>query len=236
MILRAYLPKFLTALFGGLFVALGILTFGNSNVFDWFFLSVLIFTAIVCRNNINIVSIVLILFIQLALNQVVWFALSEHYLVVIFFHVLALWTIYQFKYDWVAKIMLLSVIIVITSEVYWFFTDYPRPQISWYIWLMTSNLFVRYLIFIRVGIVDSYFPEKGRSTHLDWIIYKLSALIILIQAVLIMEYLGRHVLNLSNALLIYYSYPYLFQGIATISIWVVFNESYKQLLPHLLKA
>jgi hypothetical protein len=236
MIFRDYLSKFLTAIFGGLFITLGILTFGNSNIFDWFFLSVLIFTAIICHKNINIVSIVLILFAQLALNQVVWFVLNEHYLVVIFFYVFALWAIYQFRYDWAAKLMLFSVIIVIISDIYWFINDYPRPQISWYIWLMTSNLFVRYLIFSRVGIVDRYFPRKGLSTHLDWIIYKLSALIIIIQAILLMEYLVRHVLGLSNALFIYYCYPYLFQGIATISIWVVFNESYKQLMPHFLKA
>ena len=45
MLLSHYLPKILTALFGGLFVSLGIYTFGNALLFDRIFIGVLIFTA-----------------------------------------------------------------------------------------------------------------------------------------------------------------------------------------------
>jgi hypothetical protein len=85
-------------------------------------------------------------------------------------------------------------------------------------------------------MVNKFFPEKGESINLDWIIYKLSAITIMVQAAILMEYLARHVLVYQDVLLVYFSYPYIIQGIATLSIWAVFNESYKLLAPRLLKA
>jgi hypothetical protein len=85
-------------------------------------------------------------------------------------------------------------------------------------------------------MVDKFFPEKGTSINLDWIIYKLSAITIMVQAAILIEYLARHVLDYSDLLLVYFSYPYIMQGIATLSIWAVFNESNKLLVPRLLKA
>jgi hypothetical protein len=236
MLIRAYFPQILTALFGGLFVAAGIITFGDAKTFDRLYLVILIFTAIVCRENINVVSIVFILFLQVTIDEIVWLTLGELYIFKIFSYSFVLWSIYYFRYDWVIKIILPSVTLVAGSEFYWYFSNYQPPQISWYIWIMSSNLIIRYLIFSRVRMVDKFFPEKGASINLDWIIYKLSALTILVQAGILMEYLARHVLGYSNVLLVYFSYPYIIQGIATLSIWAVFNESYKLLVPRLLKA
>jgi hypothetical protein len=74
--MRAYLPKILTALFGGLFVLLGILTFGNGGAFDKIHIGMLIFTGIICRKDINIVSVVILLLLQLT-----WESLAWHYLI-----------------------------------------------------------------------------------------------------------------------------------------------------------
>ena len=61
MLVRAYLPQILTTLFGGLFVFLSIVTFGNALAFERFVISLLIFTGLVCRKDINVVSVIIIL-------------------------------------------------------------------------------------------------------------------------------------------------------------------------------
>lgn len=217
-------------------MVIGIITFKSSDTLDWLFLSILIFTAVVCHRNINIVSVVIILFAQLTLDQIIWLVLNESYIFDMITVIIALLAVYQFRYDGVVRIIFPLIILTTASYIYWLSTDYPKPQISWYLWLITSNLFVRYLIFSRVLIVDNYFPKKGQSINLDWIVYKLCASAILIQTLLVIEYLIRHIFNFSEALLIYELYPYLMQGLLTISIWAVFNESYKHLIPRFLKA
>lgn len=236
MLVRAYLPNFLTALFGGLFIAAGILTFGDSFIFDRLYIGVLIFALVVCRTNINVVSVVVIILIQLALEHLAWMFLSENYFIKCLLYSAAFWAAYSYRYDWVIKTIVPITILVSVSEVFWYVTDYPAPQIYWHIAIMISNLITRYLLFSRVSFVEDYFPGKGESINLDWIIYKLSALTIIVQALVVFEYLARHILGFSSILFIYYSYPYLIQGIGTIALWSTFNESYKQLLPRLLKA
>jgi hypothetical protein len=236
MLLRAYLPKFITALFGGLFIATGILTFGTSEIFDRLFIAVLIFTAFVCRSNINVVSVVVILIIQLVWEELAWLYQQDNYVVKSILYSSSLWIVYYFRHDWVIKIILPSVVLVSAAEIYWVLSDYQAPKIYWNIWIMISNLFVRNLLFSRVSFVDQYFAGRGQSINLDWIIYKLSAFTIVIQALVILEYLVRHIFGVSNLLLFYYAYPYLIQGIGTISIWATFDESFKHLVSRTLKA
>jgi hypothetical protein len=236
MFIRAYLPQIFTALFGGLFVLLGILTFGNGWAFDNIHIGMLIFTGIICRKDINVVSVVILLLLQLIWESLAWQYLINENFVKIILYMCAFGMMYYLRHDWVVKIILPTLILVIVSEIYWYLTHYSAPEIYWHIWIMVSNLLVRYLIFIRVGIVDNYFPEKGLSVNLDWVIYKLSVFIIIIQATMILEYLLRHITGLSSMLFVYYSYSYLVHGIATIAVWAIFSESFKQLLPRLLKA
>jgi hypothetical protein len=236
MLVRAYLPNFITALFAGLFIAGGILTFGNADVFDRLYFGILIFTAVICRKNINVLSVLIILFAQLSMEELAWLYRSDSYVVKIILYSTVIWFAYYFRYDWVAKAIFYIVILVIFSEVYWYLTDYPPPQFYWHIWIMLSNLLVRYFLFSRVSLLDEYFPGKGMSTNLDWVIYRLSALVIITQIAITLEYLARHILGFSSVLFIYYSYEYIIHGLATFAIWATFHESYKQLLPRLLKA
>lgn len=73
MLLSHYLPKILTALFGGLFVSLGIYTFGNALLFDRIFIGVLIFTAVICRKNIDVLGVVVILVAFTLLDEAGWY-------------------------------------------------------------------------------------------------------------------------------------------------------------------
>jgi hypothetical protein len=236
MLIRAYLPQTLTALFGGLFVFLGITTFGNAWAFDRIYVSLLVFTGLVCRKDINVVSVIIILVLQLLWENLAWNLFVDENLVKVTLYLAALYAAYYFRYDWLAKMVATIVIIASICEIYWYSNNYNAPEIYWYTWIMISNLLIRYLVFCRVSFVDKYYPKKGESVNLDWVIYKLNAALTILQAAMIFEYLSRHLLGFGDILIVYYSYSYIIHIIGTITIWAIFSESSKRIISKLLKA
>tara|TARA_R110000772_G_scaffold255930_1_gene372273 strand:- start:343 stop:1053 length:711 start_codon:yes stop_codon:yes gene_type:complete len=236
MLIRAYLPKIITALFGGLFIAAGILTFGNALIFDRLFLGILLFTGFVCRKDINVIGIVVIILMQHILEEFAWIYLSNSELVKSFIYIACLFLAYRLRHDKIAKFVFVFIIAVVGIELYWYVTEYVAPQIYWHMSLIGLNLLVRNLIFSRVSISEHYLKKSAKSINLDWTIFRLYGLSILIQVAIVTEYLIRHLANVDSLLVLYHSNAYLMHGIATLAIWAIFNESYKLLLPRLLKA
>jgi hypothetical protein len=236
MLIRAYLPTILTALFGGLFVAAGVLTFGNPLVFDRLYLGIIIFSAILCRKDINIVAALAIIFLQHLFEELAWLYITAYDIDNIPIYLAGLWVSYYFWYDWVSKILLANSILAICAELFWYLTEYSAPGIAWYLGLMIVCIFVRHFIFNRVSYVDMYFPEKGRSINLDWMLYKINALLVITQTIIFLEYFVRHILGYSNALIAHNYSAYIIQGLSILIIWAAFSESYKQLTPKQLKA
>lgn len=236
MFIRAYLPQIITALFGGFFVFLGISTFGNAWAFDCIYIGLLVFTGVVCKKDINVVSVIIILILQLIWENLAWNLLVDEHIVKLIFYLIALLVTFYFRYDWLAKMVTAIVIMTSGCELYWFFNDYRAPEIYWYIWTMISNVLLRHLIFSRVSFVDRYYPNKGESVNLDWVIYKLNAVLTLLQAAMVFEYLSRHLLDFGDILIVYHAYSYIIHIIGTIIIWAIFTESSKRLIPKLLKA
>jgi hypothetical protein len=238
MLIRAYLPQILTALFGGLFVWLGIMTFDNPTVFDRLFIFILLFTAFVCRRNINIVGVIIVVAIHQILGVSAWFIFNlenTFYLKIAFYLFgIAMW--YKVKYDPVSKLLLISLLLSFISELYWYISDIEGSALHWYIMVLSINLLTRHLIFQRVNFTDTYFPNKVVSINLDWHIYKLNALAIIFQTVNIFEYMLRGVFGLKDLMYVYDFYSYAMQAISTYTVFIIFSESYKLLLPKLLRA
>lgn len=236
MLIRAYLPKIMTALFGGLFIAAGILTFGNALLFDRLFIGILLFTGFVCRKDINVIGIVLIILIQHILEELAWLYLTNNEFVKVFIYCSCLYLAYRLRHDHIAKLILCFTLVISGTELYWVLKDYSAPQIYWHMSLIGLNLLVRNLIFSRVSMTEYYLNKTATSINLDWIIYRLYGLSIIIQCAIVTEYLIRHLGGFENLLFFYYSNAYFMHGITTVAIWAIFNESYKLLLPKLLKA
>ncbi|MBU3003322.1 hypothetical protein [Paraglaciecola arctica] len=236
MILRAYLPRLITALFGVLFVSASIYTFGNALVFDRLFLGVILFTAILCRQDVNVLSVIAIIFLQHIVEEFAWLYLPSSYIIKGLIYLSGFWLVYYFWYDWTSKILLLCIVLGVSTEVYWFVVAYDPPQTFWYVCIIIICISVRHLVFLRVNMVEHYISPKAKSINLDWVLYKINALIIIAQATVLLEYYLRHILGFQNALLAYESLPYVIHALSTLLIWATFNESYKQLFPKLIKA
>lgn len=239
MLLSHYLPKILTALFGGLFIFAGVYTFGEALLFDRLFIFILIFTAIICRKNINVLGIIIILVIQRLVEETAW-TISEleftDTIKAVFY--LAAITLYWFiKYDKLSRLLLVALVLSLAAEFYWLATSQAAPQVYWYVALLSSYAFVRHLFFMRVTYMQDWFKNRSvESINLDWQIYKLDAFFVLLQFMMIIEYLIRGVFNLRSLLFVWHSYPYVSQLCYTYLIWVIFFQSYKLVAPKLLRA
>ncbi|GAA6185224.1 hypothetical protein NBRC116595_24720 [Aliiglaciecola sp. NS0011-25] len=239
MLLSHYLPKLLTALLGGLFIFAGMYTFGNPLLFDRLFICILVFTAIVCRKNVNVLGVVIILVIQRLVEETAWSISELEFadLIKASFYLLSIAVYWKIKYDKASRLLLLGLIISLSAEFYWILNQQLAPEIYWYITLQSSYLFARHLFFMRVAYMSDILPkQKIESINLDWQMYKLNALFAVLQLFMIFEYIIRSVFEYKKVLLIWTSYPYLAQLCYTYLIWIVFYESYKLLIPKLLRA
>ena len=218
MLIRAYLPQILTALFGGLFVFLGIVTFGNGLIFDRLYIAVLIFTGIVCRKDINVIGVVVILFIERLVDELLWFSLVEHFYnilhVKVMIYIALAYVIYKLWFDGMTKIALPCLIASVLAEIYWIYIAYENiPGIYWYNIVISLSLMVRFLLFSRINLTDRLFNKLGNSINLDWYIYQVTKLYIITEAINLLEYLLRHIINLPNLQTgIYFVKAYGFDG------------------------
>ena len=237
MLLRAYLPKLITALFGGLFIAAGIITFNDAVLFDRIFLGVLIFTAVICRKDVDVLGVILIIFLTRAVEELVWLHLNESGFIKILIYLACLSISFYLRHNWASKIFLGVSLLTSFIEIYWLSIEYDPPEIYWNMILVAITLISRNLIFSRVSITEHYFKKfQPKSINLDWIIYKLFGLSLIIQIIVVLEYVIRHLFDLPKLVIFYYASVYAIRAIGTLSIWAIFNESYKQLAPKFLKA
>lgn len=239
MLLSHYLPKILTALFGGLFIFAGIYTFGEPSLFDPLFICILVFTAFICRENFNVLGVIVILVAQRLVEETAWSISELDYKTFIkaAFYFLAIAIYWKVKYDKASRMLLIALLVSLISEFYWIFTEQNAPEIYWYASHTAFYLFARHLIFMRVSYMEDLFPNrKIDSINLDWQIYKLNAIFAALQLFMVLEYAVRSVLGQKHILFVWEIYPYVGQLCYTYLIWVIFFESYKLLLPKLLRA
>ncbi|WP_254700737.1 hypothetical protein [Paraglaciecola mesophila] len=226
----------MTALFGGLFIAAGILTFQNPAAFDILFIAILIFTASICKNDTDVLGVITIILLLRALDETVWFFINGNVETKFLLYSFGLGISYYLRHDWAAKLLLVVTLIISAIEIYWFITEYPPPEIYWNVALIIVTLIARNLIFSRVSITESWFNLSSKSINLDWTIFRLYGLSLIVQVLVVLEYLIRHLTNSPQVVFFYYANPYIMQVISMLAIWVTFQESYKLLLPRLLKA
>jgi len=241
MLIRAYLPQIMTALFGGFFVAAGIFTFGNAFIFDRLYLAILIFTAFICRKNINVVGIIVILLFERIFEETLWFFLHDIWNNIWFLKAGVYLTLgaltVKLWHDPMSKIALSCLVFSLFAEFYWHLTDYEKvPSIYWHNIIIGQSLVVRYLLFSRIGLTYKLLSKHSKSINLDWFIYQITSLYIVVEAFNIFEYLLRHIAKLLQVQFVYTIYPYVMQSLATFTLWIVFNETNKLIKSRFIKA
>lgn len=122
------------------------------------------------------------------------------------------------RYQLLSKIILFSLIVVIPIEIYWFTTDYPAPSIHYYYITLLHTIILRYVLIMRSGIFR--FIKGIQPQNLDFNLSELMCFSAIINLLLIIEYLIRH-LSGKPLLLVYSAFPILQHILACASIMII---------------
>ncbi|MEI8647284.1 hypothetical protein P4S73_03935 [Paraglaciecola sp. Hal342] len=154
------IPKFVGSV---LFVCAGFLTYGDSLLFEKFYLALLGFVAVLFIRDINLVSIIVIsaganlsseLLYPLVISEQFQFPLK------ILTYLVACWTLLKVSEDSMRLPTVFVVVLCLVTEGYWYISEQDAPMIFWYVLLLTINLWVRHFLFARVFIMAKYFPAN----------------------------------------------------------------------------
>lgn len=190
----------------------------------------------VCRHNVNVLGVVVILLLERLLEESLWLSLENSLWLKCIIYPLLLAICLRLRYDGMFTLAMSCLLASIAAECYWYASDYANtPGIYWYNIIICQNLLVRYLIFSRVAYTEQWFKRKAESTHLDWFVYQITRYYILFNWVMVLEYLVRHLFDVPS-LVIYHSYSAALQIVATFTLFIVFQETSKLLQQHMLKA
>jgi hypothetical protein len=222
-----YIQRFVVLLMSGLVITAGVFTFGNANLFDRISLLAALSIMAYFYSDKNLVTILLIVTTGRFFDEIMWLIHFDTYWYKIIIYTAALWIFYIFRYDSLAKIGLVGLFLVCVAEIHWFISDYETPpHITWPVILMIEEITVRHFLFMRPVIFKKVSSDL-KSLPLDWRLYKVSALFLLLLIASILEYLVRHVLFI-NSLFIYNAYPYIAHALACFILWIVLNDVLKR--------
>lgn len=227
---KYYSSKIATVVLACFAVIYGVTTFGNPLLFDRVYIIVIIGTAYFLRKNPDVLGVMIILAVSHLMQDLVhyWNLEENTNLVKILVYCCVLGTIYQLWYDSLNKLALAIVTLAVSAEIYWLVTGYNAPNIYWYVFLVNQNLFIRHVLLNRTAYYREYLLVKGTPTVLDYAIEKVSLWFVVIDSIMIIEYLTRHVLKF-DLLIMYNTFEYFVQAIGVYVIWLIIRE-YQYLL------
>jgi len=210
MIVKHYLNKAIRALIAGTVLYIGIITIGHGELFDRFYLLVLLglITYSVIVKESNILGVATILFAANMADELLYL-LPDHSTSKLLLYSLCGYILYVLKDDKITQRIAIPVFtLCVIAELYWYHTNYQAPQIYYYLGLLVINLAVRRVIYFRHLItLPSRLGTNSQLITLDNVIYNASAYFVIAIAALTLEYLIRHLSQLSITY-VYYAYQY----------------------------
>jgi hypothetical protein len=222
-----YIQRFITLLMSGLVVVAGVFTFGNADIFDRIFITVLILLIVYFYEDKNLASIFAIILFGRLFEEVFWLVLTDQVMFKILVYGICLWLFYILRYDLLAKFALVIVSTTIVAEFYWYYISYEDiPNLTWYILLILQDLAIRHFVFLRPVIFKKWISPII-SLPLDLQIYKIAGIFLILQFSMVTEYFIRHILGV-NLLVVYYSYEYIAHILSVLMLWTTLNYSLKK--------
>ena len=227
--------KALTALIAGFLIAMGVITFDNARLFDWLYFAILAFVILVSRSNINIAGIVLIIIIAKFIDETGWQLLQDNLLTRLFVYLSLLATLLIIKEEEYRKPLAILFMLTAGSEVFWFVTGYQGPEIYWYLFEINLLVLIRHYLFMRVFLTSNFFPGRGKSLELDVEVHDVMTAFMFLHAVVILEYLLRHLLGFKIKI-VWFLNPYIFHILKVYLVFVILHGSTRLTLTNKLNA
>lgn len=156
MIRRWYLEKTLNLLVLLLFVIVGLVSLHDDQTYDMFFLGTLIFAALICRQNLDVIGVICIVIgartIQYCLYMI--FNQDDPYRLPIY--IAAIFTGWFFRRidSSLVLMLMLTTCIMICVDLYWLLISYPPPGSHYYLTLCIMSILGREAIYQRATISE----------------------------------------------------------------------------------
>lgn len=212
--------------------AFGLVSFHNPYIFDVTYSLFFILLSFAYKDNRDVLSLAVILVLAKLIGYwTVW--LYDHYASLMLFKLIVylacLLGCFILRYQTLAKLIAMSVLIGLTAEAYWLSTDYPAPEIHFYYVIATQAMILRYFLLMRPAVFRRWSDIKPQKfdANLSELFFA-SAIYSLIMSA---EYLVRHVLGIN--LLFFYNINEYVQhliGLALILVVVFYTISHPKYL------
>lgn len=184
--------------------AFGLISFNNPYIFDVTFSLFLVLLSLLYKDNRDVLSLAVILVVAKIIGYwTVW--LYDHFASFMAFklavYLACLACCLLFRYQTLAKLIALNILIGVLAEVYWFTTDYAAPEIHFYYVIAVQAMIIRYFLMMRPAIFRCWHDVKPQK--FDGSLSELFFASATYSLIMSTEYLVRHVLNIN--LLFFYS-------------------------------
>ena len=212
----------LTALMAGAAIATGVLTFGNGELFDRLFLLILVFLMFfkAVNQDINISGIIILFIVNMVCEEVVFLTLGAEYQKIIIYTVAA-YIFYRLYFNDMVKFIAVPILLLsFIAELHWFLTDYPAPMLHLYIAMLTFNILIRFMLFMRIPLTEQYTNKKAKIVPADSYIYDLAKWSTIFLSLVLIEYIVRHCTPY-QPMLIYNLFEYVMHGLAVLIVIII---------------
>lgn len=227
MVIRPFFQHLISTLLVGLFIALGIITFGDPFLFDRIFFASLLIIAISFKKDINLLGVTLIIIVERVFEESAYFIIVNSFSLKALTYIACVYALYLRRNDTLFYPIAISLSIIIPTEIYWWMSDYAFLNIHWYVFLIALNLFVRKAISSRCFWTLELLPKsKVQPLKVDFYTYQLALFFIMVNLITLAEYLARHLFSL-NSLYVYELYPLMNHILAFIFLFLLADQAIK---------
>ena len=236
MFFRVYGQSILQTLLAGLCLAFGILTFGDPLHFDRLFFGALVLTALSSYKNANIIGIVCIIAFERLIEESIWLWIKDLEIGKAIIYGGAVYILYLCRFEPLAKYFGGILLISLGAEIYWITLNYPAPLIHWYMAMVALNMLTRYLLMWRVPMTKELTGKETMPLVADWQLSSIAGLSAFVQALVLLEFIIRHIGQFNELLYVYNIMPSLMHGIAFLSLYCILSQSLRLHLKQVIKA
>ena len=207
----------------GIFIILVYMSFGHPMYFDALFVVAMLAVFTTYKRNKNLFFNLMIFFIIRFILEGA-FVFSDSELSKLLYYVSSIVLIILLKHDKhviaiVAPVTLLS----IGVELYWALTGYIGPDLHYYIISISLNCVLRFFLVFRSHI-KWLSDVEAKSLPFEYTLYKLVAASNLVVVAMVLEYMVRHLTQLSP-MFVYEAYSYVLQVIGLFVLYLFMKHA-----------
>ena len=144
-------------------------------------------------------------------------------------YLFVIYVVYQFWFDIISKMIAVLLCMAIAAEIYWAINGYDGPRIHFYFIKISVYHTIRQFLIYRPHNGFFFRQQQMKKLPIDRQILQIKSVSILVESLMICEYLLRHTLPQFTSIVFYTYYPFIMQLIAILIFSVVVLEAQKQL-------